>query len=83
MKNPLLDPAYYHGDSPVRQPPEPQRAASRAAEQEAFAAMAEDGFVHVPSTDPVDYATGGGWYVVDGQKVQGKAAAQAIIDARA
>ncbi len=38
--------------------------------------------VEPPSSDVADYAKPGGWYEVDGQRVKGKAAAQAIIDAR-
>ena len=66
MGNPLLDPSHYHGDAP--------RGVGTAE-------LGPDADPHAEAPGGADldvaaYATGGGYYVIDGVKLHGKAAAR-------
>ncbi len=73
--NPALDADYYwEGADDAAPTVGDPIAADTPAEPEPLDAEA-------PSRDLDDYATGGGWYLIDDEKVQGREKAQAALDA--
>lgn len=69
MKNPASDPRHYIGD--------PMRGVSPTNED----IIDEGGDASGGDPESLDgYAIGGGYYLIDGRKVRGKAAAQDALD---
>jgi len=89
-RNPLSDPDGYVGDVPSGRPsyapdedPDTRPADLMVEKAELDAASADGDSDGVPDAEDVDsYATGGGWYEIDGEKYHGKDAAQEALDAK-
>jgi hypothetical protein len=84
-RNPMLDAEGYIGEVPTgrssfnREAPPDTRPADLAEEIE----VTPDASAEVQGDALDEFAVGGGWYEIDGEKYHGKAAAQDALDARA